>query len=57
MTEENKPDVWDQIVSSATENNKESIVKEIEDVIQILEKRNEEKELLTKFKAVLKKIK
>jgi hypothetical protein len=56
MAKEKKEEIWDQMVSNVTEENKEDVIKELEMVIGLLEARNEN-DLLPKFKAVLKKIK
>jgi Asp-tRNA(Asn)/Glu-tRNA(Gln) amidotransferase C subunit len=51
-----KEDIWDQIVASITEANKEEVVNELEKIIKLLEERNNV-ELLNNFKTVLQKIK
>jgi hypothetical protein len=56
MPKENKEEIWDQMVANVTEENKKDIVEELEMVIGLLEARDD-KDLLPKFKAVLKKIK
>lgn len=56
MPKEKKEEIWDQMVANVTEDNKESVIEELEMVIKMLEERGET-DLLPKFKAVLKKIK
>ena len=56
MAKEKKQDVWEQIVSNVTEDNKQEVVSELESVIEQLEARKD-KDLLPQFKATLKRIK
>jgi hypothetical protein len=56
VTEEKDKDVWDEIAESVTENNKEDIVAQLEKAVEFLANGGD-KDLLAKFKAVIKKIK
>ncbi len=52
-----KPTVWDQILESVTEENKEGIIKELTEAAEFLEKNEGDPELIAGFKSTLKKIK
>lgn len=49
--------VWEQILDSVTDDNKDAIKKELSNAIEFLEKSGGDKELIAGFKATLKKVK
>ena len=54
---EDKKTIWDQIVESVNEENKEAIVAELTSAASFLEESGTDPELLAGFKATLKRIK
>lgn len=56
MVKEKKNDIWDSMISSVTDKNRNEILEELNKIIEHLESRGE-KNLLPKFKNVVEKIK
>ena len=54
---EEKKTIWDQIVESVNEENKEAIVEELTSAASFLEESGTDPELLAGFKSTLKRIK
>lgn len=48
--------IWDQIVDSVNKENKEGILEELKSQLEYLEKTNGDKDLITGFKATIKRI-
>jgi hypothetical protein len=49
------PSIWDQLVSSVNEDNKEAVLLQLQDAVEFLEN-TKDKDLAAKFKEAIKRI-